>query len=92
MANRLDVEFPSDGQLCRAWLYLPEGTGKYPVVVMGHGLGCIREMGLNAFVEHFCAEGYAVLAFDYRHFGASEGEPRQLLDIKRQLGATGRRP
>src|ERR1700737_4146534 len=32
-----------------------------------------------------CAAGLAALVFDYRHFGASEGEPRQLLDIKLQL-------
>jgi pimeloyl-ACP methyl ester carboxylesterase len=25
------------------------------------------------------------LAFDYRHFGASDGEPRQLIDVARQL-------
>jgi pimeloyl-ACP methyl ester carboxylesterase len=25
-----------------------------------------------------------VLVFDYRHFGASEGEPRQLIDVRRQ--------
>ena len=85
MTNRLNVDFPSDGQLCRAWLYLPEGKAKCPVVVMGHGLGAIREMGLDAYAERFCSEGYAALAFDYRHFGASDGEPRQLLDIKRQL-------
>jgi dienelactone hydrolase len=27
-----------------------------------------------------------LLVFDYRHFGASEGEPRQLLDVAKQLG------
>jgi pimeloyl-ACP methyl ester carboxylesterase len=27
----------------------------------------------------------AVLVFDYRHFGASDGQPRQLIDISRQL-------
>lgn len=26
-----------------------------------------------------------MLAFDYRHFGTSGGEPRQLLDINKQL-------
>ena len=26
----------------------------------------------------------AVLAFDYRHFGASGGEPRQVIDIAEQ--------
>ncbi|MDL2424944.1 CocE/NonD family hydrolase, partial [Pseudomonas sp. BAgro211] len=29
--------------------------------------------------------GYACLVFDYRHFGDSEGMPRQLLDVKKQL-------
>ncbi len=52
---------------------------------MGHGLGAVKEMGLDRFAERFQAGGFAVLAFDYRHFGASEGEPRQLLDIKLQL-------
>lgn len=32
----------------------------------------------------FSSHGYSVLAFDYRHFGASTGEPRQLLDIGKQ--------
>ena len=35
--------------------------------------------------ERFAAEGYAGLAFDYRYFGESGGEPRQLLSVKRQL-------
>jgi fermentation-respiration switch protein FrsA (DUF1100 family) len=54
-------------------------------VVISHGLGAIKEMGLDRYAERFCAGGLAVLAFDYRHFGASDGEPRQLLDIERQL-------
>jgi pimeloyl-ACP methyl ester carboxylesterase len=52
---------------------------------MAHGLGAVREMRLDAYAERFCAAGYACLVFDYRHFGASGGEPRQLLDIDRQL-------
>ena len=28
--------------------------------------------------------GFAALVFDYRHFGASTGEPRNLVDIGRQ--------
>jgi pimeloyl-ACP methyl ester carboxylesterase len=42
-------------------------------------------MRLDAFAERFVDAGYACLVFDYRHFGDSEGEPRQLLDIDRQL-------
>src|SRR5690606_41169270 len=32
----------------------------------------------------FAAAGYAVVVFDYRSFGESEGEPRQVLDIAMQ--------
>lgn len=82
---RIDVTFPSADERCAAWLYLPPGSGRAPVIVMAHGLGALRQMRLDAFAERFCAAGYACLVFDYRHFGASGGEPRQLLDIDRQL-------
>lgn len=84
-ATRLDVTFDSGGVECAAWLYLPAGTAPFATVVMGHGLGGIRQMRLDAFAERFQAAGYACLVFDYRHFGASGGEPRQVLDVKRQL-------
>jgi dienelactone hydrolase len=82
--SRLDITFRSGGIDCAAWLYLPASRGPFPTIVMGHGLGGIRQMRLDAFAERFQAAGYACLVFDYRHFGASGGEPRQLLDIKRQ--------
>lgn len=89
MTTRTDVSFPagpSGDTACAAWLYLPDGAGRdpLPVVVMGHGLGAVREMRLDAFARRFAAAGYAVLAFDYRHFGSSGGEPRQLLSVRRQ--------
>lgn len=82
---RKDVEYTAGKQLCRAWLYLPQSGAPAPIVIMGHGLGGTREMRLDAFAERFCDAGYACLVFDYRHFGASEGQPRQLLDIDLQL-------
>jgi dienelactone hydrolase len=45
----------------------------------------VREARLGAYAERFAAAGFAALVFDYRHFGDSGGEPRQLLDIGRQL-------
>lgn len=83
--DRIDVTFDSHGDVCAAWLYLPTGTGPAPVMVMAHGLGGTREMRLDAYAERFRAAGYACLVFDYRYFGASGGEPRQLLDIESQL-------
>ncbi len=82
--TRLDVTFPSADETCAAWLYLPSGDGPHPVVVLGHGLGAIRDMRLDCYAERFQAAGYAALVFDYRHFGGSTGEPRQLVDIKKQ--------
>lgn len=86
--TRTDVTFRSGDGSCAAWFYEPAADGARagrPVVVMAHGLGGVKEMRLDAFAERFVAAGYACLVFDYRHFGASSGDPRQLLDIDRQL-------
>ena len=83
--TRRDVHFDSGEAYCSAWLYLPEGVARPPVVVLGHGLGAIREMRLDAFSERFAAAGIATLAFTYRYFGDSGGTPRQLISVKRQL-------
>jgi fermentation-respiration switch protein FrsA (DUF1100 family) len=81
---RNDVEFRSGGLRCAAWLYRPDAEGPLPLVVMAHGFSGTREMRLDAYADHFAQEGIAALVFDYRHFGASAGEPRQLVDIRRQ--------
>ncbi|CAN7308130.1 alpha/beta hydrolase [Pseudomonas sp. LjRoot71] len=85
MIQRTDVLFLSGEVHCAAWLYQPERQEPHPVIIMAHGLGGTREMRLDAYAEKFCRAGYACLVFDYRHFGASEGQPRQLLDIAHQL-------
>lgn len=85
---RRDVHFPSGDERCHAWLYLPAATSSEaappPVIVMAHGLGAVKTLRLAAFAERFQAAGYACLVFDYRHFGDSDGEPRELLSIRRQ--------
>lgn len=83
--TRHDVTFDSRGDKCAAWLFLPDGVTNPPVVILGHGLGATREMGLDAFAHRFAQAGIAAMAFTYRHFGDSTGQPRQLLSIKRQL-------
>jgi fermentation-respiration switch protein FrsA (DUF1100 family) len=83
--RRHDVSFASGEDTCAAWLYMPAGVIAPPVVILGHGLGATREMRLDAFAERFAEAGFAALAFTYRHFGDSGGQPRQLLSIKRQL-------
>ena len=82
---RRDLDFDSQGTKCTAWLYQPESVGSAPCVVMAHGFSAVREQRLDAYAERFSQAGIAVLLFDYRYFGASGGEPRQLLSIPRQL-------
>jgi pimeloyl-ACP methyl ester carboxylesterase len=45
---------------------------------MAHGIGGTRDSGLLPFAEAFADAGLDVLLFDYRCFGDSTGEPRQL--------------
>lgn len=83
--NRQDIEFNSGGALCRAWLYRPPSVSLMPCIVMAHGLGGLRTASLEPYALRFAAAGFAVLLFDYRHFGASEGMPRQCVAIGHQL-------
>lgn len=89
-AAPLEASFESGGEICRAWHFLPRNGnmakyGRIPCVVMAHGFGGTRDAGLAPYAQRFAAEGFHVLVFDYRHFGASDGEPRQLISIKKQL-------
>jgi pimeloyl-ACP methyl ester carboxylesterase len=45
---------------------------------MAHGIGGTRDSSLLPFAEGFAEAGLDALLFDYRFFGDSTGEPRQL--------------
>jgi uncharacterized protein len=83
-----DVRFDSGGERCAAWHLAGEGDafardGRRPCVVMAHGFGGTRDSGLLPFARAFAGAGLDALPFDYRNFGASTGEPRQLIDWRR---------
>jgi pimeloyl-ACP methyl ester carboxylesterase len=81
---RSDVTIPSGGEELAANHYRPPAQVDVPCVVMAHGFSATRDDGLPAYAEAFQAAGFAVVLFDYRHFGASGGEPRQLIAVSRQ--------
>ncbi len=87
--EREDSDFTSNGTRCAGWLYRPENVDEeladVPVVVMAHGFGGERSFRLPAYAERFAERGIAVFVFDYRGFGDSEGEPRQLISPKRHV-------
>lgn len=83
---RKEVEFRSEGTLVRGTLILPDAAkGPVPAVVMGGGWCYVKEIVMPHYAKAILAAGAAVLMFDYRHSGASEGEPRQLIDPARQI-------
>ena len=85
MTTPQDVRIPASGDQLAAYVYRPDGaTQPGPCIVMAHGFTATRDDGLPAYAEAFCDAGFSVVVFDYRHFGASTGHPRQLLDITRQ--------
>jgi len=74
----------ADGGEIDAWLYLPDGAAPHPTVVMAHGIGGVKAGGLASFAEQFVDAGFAAVVFDYRHWGRSSGEPRNLLSVQRE--------
>jgi len=88
--TKADVSFVSGSETCRAWHFTPDAASGSDAdggacIIMGHGFGGTMDAGLEPFAERFAAAGFHVLVFDYRHFGASSGQPRQLLSVELQL-------
>lgn len=83
--GREEIAFRSGDADCAGWLYRPEPADRHPSgVVLAHGFAAVKEGRLDAYAERFAGAGHTALVFDYRHFGDSGGEPRQLLDVGRQ--------
>ena len=74
-----NIELTSQDDILRGRLYLPtDKSEKYPVVVMAHGFTTtINGMTADNYAEKFREAGYAVLLYDHRNLGISDGEPRQ---------------
>ncbi|MFC4123901.1 alpha/beta hydrolase [Nocardia rhizosphaerae] len=81
---RTEVSFDVAGTRCAGHLWLPHGQDPVPCVVLCHGFSGTMDR-LFDYAEHFADAGFAALVFDYRSFGASEGEPRQVATIAGQL-------
>ena len=81
--------FPSSAIECAGHLFRPSDAlrskGGVPYVVMAHGFAATADCALDGFAKGLSAAGVGVLLFDYRGFGRSAGEPRQVVDVRRQV-------
>lgn len=74
------VSFESGGVRCNGWVRRPEGPPA-PVVVLAHGYSATHALHYWRVAERLEQAGFAVLDFDPRHLGASDGQPRQLISV-----------
>ena len=75
------LPFFADGLRLDADLHLPgeaAGGGPPPVLVTASGYQGLKVLHPERFARALTPRGYAVLTFDYRGFGASEGERGRL--------------
>lgn len=78
----LPLPYFSNGYRLDADLHLPDDHGAgapYPVVVAASGYQGLKVIHPERFARALAPRGYAVLAFDYRGFGLSEGERGRLV-------------
>jgi hypothetical protein len=85
--RREKVSFVSGGDVCAGYLFIPEAATdtdtRWPCVVLAHGFSGTMDR-LLPHAERFATGGIAALVFDYRGFGESGGEPRQIGDLPSQ--------
>ena len=63
-----------EGSQIHAWVYLPKSASKedpVPVVVLSHGCGSQKDMGLDYYASLFASHRMGAVAIDYLSFGES---------------------
>ncbi|MBJ7537462.1 alpha/beta hydrolase [Marinomonas transparens] len=78
-AGKNRVEFLSSGSRIAGDLYCPDNFDSnkaYPAIVSAGPLAAVKEQAAGFYAEKLSKKGFLVLAFDYRTFGESEGQPR----------------
>ena len=74
------VTFPSEGVTLVGNLYLPSTykTGdKLPAIIVSGAWITVKEQMAGLYAKKLAPQGFAALAFDFRYYGESGGEPRQ---------------
>ncbi|WP_306910990.1 alpha/beta hydrolase [Arthrobacter sp. B3I9] len=75
------IKFDRDGLTLVGDLYTPENfdqNGQYLAVLVQGSFSSVKEQMAGTYAEKFAGQGFVALSFDYAHYGASEGSPRQL--------------
>ncbi|MEP6850997.1 MAG: alpha/beta hydrolase [Acidobacteriota bacterium] len=82
------VSFKRDGLTLIGTLFTPdnfEESGHYKAIIVEGSATSVKEQMPELYAQNFANEEFVVLAFDYSHYGESEGKPRQLEDPATKL-------
>ena len=72
------VEFKSGDASLRGYLLTaPSGPRRLTTVIVAHGTSATINMVAIEYARCFAMAGFAVLLYDHRNFGGSDGDPRQ---------------
>ncbi|WPU96409.1 alpha/beta hydrolase [Mucilaginibacter sabulilitoris] len=75
------ITFKRDELTLTGDLFTPENfdkKGQYKAIIVEGSLTSVKEQMPETYAKKFANEGFVVLAFDYSHYGESDGKPRQL--------------
>ncbi|MGW3391076.1 alpha/beta fold hydrolase [Streptomyces cinereoruber] len=95
--HRADRMLDADGVRLDTSYFTGDGDGRRPAVLLGHGFGGSKE-DVRAQAEGLAREGYAVLTWSARGFGASTGEiglnhpDHEVKDVSRLIDWLAARP
>lgn len=73
------INFSSEGAELVGNLYYPKNydpAEAYPAIIVSGSWTTVKEQMAGLYAEKLAEEGFITLAFDFRNFGESEGEPR----------------
>ncbi len=78
------ITYHSDGRQISGMMYVPSGTGPFPVILMAHGYIPIAEYstGMDSKRESpfLASNGYVAIHPDFRNYAASDDDPEAAAD------------
>jgi uncharacterized protein len=89
MQQKEKVHFQSEGLIVVGNLFRPQNSKEEEVsllaILVAGAMTGVKEQVAGQYAERIAKDGYVTLALDHRHFGESEGEPRQHEDPAKKL-------
>jgi fermentation-respiration switch protein FrsA (DUF1100 family) len=89
MHQKEKVHFQSEGLKVVGNLFRPQNSKEeevsLPAILVAGAMTGVKEQVAGQYAERIAKDGYVTLVLDHRHFGESEGEPRQHEDPAKKM-------